>query len=340
MNPNHTERKHARLSASRADRFMTCPGSVRLESQMPEEPPGEAAAVGTAIHELAEAMLRGDAINQADYPDSYWNMASSYVKFINELIENPRKKLIEVNVDDGLKSLHQALGGTADAVLVDGNHLHVIDLKTGRVPVEAENNRQLLTYAVGVMRKFKAPKDITCTMHIFQPMVGHSKWTVDGARLIQHGVDLQEAATLALSYGAPTNPSLDACKYCRAKTICPSMRQKVQDNARKEFSEDTTVTPEMLDLAAIATSWADAVQDAAKQQLKQDKPIQGWTLRPGRKTRFWKAEAMAIEALKDHPEAFDLKSPSAIEKLGITVSQELIGEKQAAESLVRAKPTA
>jgi hypothetical protein len=177
-------------------------------------------------------------------------------------------------------------------------------------------------------------------MHIFQPMVGHSSWTVDGARLIQHGVDLQKAATLALSYGAPTNPSPDACKYCRAKTICPSMRQKVQDNARKEFSEDTTVTPEMLDLAAIATAWAEAVQDAAKQQLKQMKPIEGWTLRPGRKTRFWKAESLAVEALKDHPEAFDLKSPSAVEKLGISVSQELIGEKQAAESLVRSKPSA
>jgi hypothetical protein len=307
---------------------------------MPYEPPGEAAAIGTAIHELAEAMITDGELNQVDYEDSHWNMASSYVKFINELIENPRKKLIEVNVDDGLKSLHQALGGTADAVLVDGNHLHVIDLKTGRVPVEAENNRQLLTYAVGVMRKFKAPSDITCTMHIFQPMVGHSSWTVDGARLIQHGVDLQQAATLALSYDAPTNPSPDACKYCRAKTICPSIRQKVQDNARKEFSTDTTVTPEMLDLAAIATSWAEAVQDAAKQQIKEMKTIEGWTLRPGRKTRFWKAEAMAIEALKDHPEAFDLKSPSAIEKLGISVSAELIGEKQAAESLVRAKPSA
>jgi hypothetical protein len=307
---------------------------------MPYEPPGEAAAIGTAIHELSEAMLRGDALNQADYEDSHWNMASSYVKFINELIENPRKKLIEVNVDDGLKSLHQALGGTADAVLVDGNHLHVIDLKTGRVPVEAENNRQLLTYAVGVMRKFNAPKDITCTMHIFQPMVGHSSWTVDGARLIQHGVDLQQAATLALSYDAPTNPSPDACKYCRAKTICPSIRQKVQDNARKEFSTDTSVTPEMLDLAAIATSWAEAVQEAAKQQIKEMKPIEGWTLRPGRKSRFWKAESLAIEALKDHPEAFDLKSPSAIEKLGISVSAELIGEKQAAESLVRTKPSA
>jgi hypothetical protein len=137
---NHVIRKHARLSASKAERFMTCPGSYRLESQMPNEPAGEAAAIGTAIHELSEAMMRGDDLIQADYPDEHWEMATDYVRFIDTLVENPRKKLIEVNVDNGLKSLHQALGGTADAVLVDGNHLHVVDLKTGRVAVDAEGN--------------------------------------------------------------------------------------------------------------------------------------------------------------------------------------------------------
>lgn len=339
MTQDHTIRKHARLSASRADRFMTCPGSYRLESQMPYEPSGEAAAIGTAIHELAEAMMRGDALIQADYPDAHWEMAADYVRFINDLVTNPRKKLIEVNVDNGLKSLHQALGGTADAVLVDGNHLHVIDLKTGRIPVGAENNRQLLTYAVGVMRQFNAPASIECTMHIFQPTVGHSKWTVSGNDLIKHGHDLKAAAELALSPDAPTTPSLDACKYCRAKTICPSMRTKVQDNARKDFAPDTQVTPEMLDLAEMASNWADAVKTAAKQQIKAA-PITGWSLKPGRKMRFWKAEGLAIEALKDHPEAFDLKSPSAIEKLGITVSEDLIGVKQAEESLARQKPKA
>jgi hypothetical protein len=340
VNPNHTERKHARLSASRMDRVMACPGSVRLESQMPQEPAGPAAERGTAIHELAEAMLRGDALNPADYDGEHWNMAQEYVSFLNSYFENPRKRLIEVNVDEGLKTIHQALGGTADAILVEGNTMACIDLKTGRVPVSAEDNKQLMTYALGAMLKLKAPEDITVDMVIFQPGVGVSKSTIPGSRLVEHAKELKAAATLALSYGAPTNPSPDACKYCRAKTICPSMRQKVQDNARKEFSEDTTVTPEMLDLASIATAWAEAVQDAAKQQLKQMKPIEGWTLRPGRKTRFWKAESLAMEALKDHPEAFDLKSPSAVEKLGITVSAELIGEKQAAESLVRAKPSA
>ncbi|UOF82876.1 hypothetical protein [Caudoviricetes sp.] len=345
----HTIRKHARLSASRADRFMTCPGSYRLEELMPYEPAGPAAAIGTAIHELSEKILNGVAINASDYPDDHLDMANEYASFINNLVENPRKRMIEVNVDAGLKSLHYALGGTADAVLVDGDHLHICDLKTGRVLVEAEDNKQLLTYALGVMRQLNAPESITCTMHIYQPRAGHSKWTVSGAQLVQHGQDLLAAANLALTFDAPTNPSSSACKYCKAKPICPSMRQKVQDNARKEFADlvkqaekDETVkvppvTPEMVELAQIAAMWSETVLELAKKQITNGSLIQGWTLRPGRKTKFWKSDALAYEALKSLPQAFDLKSPSAIAKLDIAISEDLIGEKHAAASLVKEK---
>jgi len=333
----HAERKHARLSASRAERFMNCPGSVRLEGQMPDEPAGEAAALGTMLHELSEKILRGEEIDNPDLDQDHLQMAQSYADYVNGISANPRKKLIEVNVDAGLKSLHHALGGTADAVIVDGNHLHVVDAKFGRVLVEAENNKQLMTYALGVMRQFNAPIDITCTMHIFQPRAGHSKWTIKGADLVNHGHDLVHAANLALSPDAPTNPSPDACKYCRAKTICPSMRQKVQDNARKDFAPDTAITPEMLDLAHLAADWSEAVITAAKKQLTGGETISGWNLKPGRKTRFWKSEELAAAALKDHPKAFSLKSPAAIADLNIEVSEDLIGIKQAAASLAKDK---
>ena len=332
----HETRKHARLSASRTDRFMSCPGSYRLESLMPYEPAGEAAAIGTAIHELSEIILRGGEIPTGTDPD-HLSMAQGYANFVNTLVENPRKKLIEVNLDEGLKSLHPALGGTADAVLVDGNHLHVIDLKTGRVAVDAQDNKQLLTYALGAMRQLKAPDTIECTMHIFQPRVGHSKWTVSGNYLNLHGKRLVEAAELALSGDAPTNPSPDACRYCKAKTICPSMREKVQETARSDFKPDTTVTPEMLDNAALVTAWADAVQSAAKEQLNSGKSIQGWTMRIGRKTKFWKDEKLVQEAFKDMLIAWELKSPSAVLKLGVEVSEDLVGEKVAASSLVKEK---
>jgi RecB family exonuclease len=332
----HVTRKHARLSASRTDRFMQCPGSYRLESLMPYEPAGEAAAIGTAIHELSEIILSGNQV-PADTDKDHVAMAQSYADFVNTLVENPRKKLIEVNLDDGLKSLHPALGGTADAVLVDGDHLHVIDLKTGRVAVDATDNKQLLTYALGAMRQFKAPSHITCTMHIFQPRVGHSKWTVTGQELIDHGARLKAAAELALTSDAPTSPSPDACRYCKAKTICPSMREKVQTAARSDFMPDMTVTPDMLDNAALVAAWADAVQNAAKEQLAQGKSIQGWTMRLGRKTKFWKDEKLVQEAFKDMLIAWELKSPSAVLKLGVEVSEDLVGEKVAASSLVRAK---
>ena len=332
----HETRKHARLSASRTDRFMSCPGSYRLESLMPYEPAGEAAAIGTAIHELSEIILSGKEVPTGTDQD-HVAMAQAYADFVNTLVENPRKKLIEVNLDEGLKSLHPALGGTADAVLVDGDHLHVVDLKTGRVAVDATDNKQLLTYALGAMRQFKAPSHITCTMHIFQPRVGHSKWTVSGQELVEHGERLKAAAELALSGDAPTNPSPDACRYCKAKTICPSMRQKVQEVARNDFKPDTTVTPEMLDDAALVAVWADAVQSAAKEQLASGKSIQGWTMRAGRKTKFWKDEALVMEAFKDNLKVWELKSPSAVLKLGVEVSEDLVGEKVAAASLVRGK---
>ena len=315
---------------------MQCPGSYRLESLMPYEPAGEAAAIGTAIHELSEIILSGKEVPAGTDPD-HVAMAQGYADFVNTLVENPRKKLIEVNLDEGLQSLHPALGGTADAILVDGNHLHVIDLKTGRVAVDANENKQLLTYALGAMRQLKAPSTIECTMHIYQPRVGHSKWTVSGNYLNLHGKRLVEAAELALSGDAPTNPSPDACRYCKAKTICPSMREKVQETARSDFKPDTTVTPEMLDDAALVTAWADAVQSAAKEQLANGKSIQGWTMRIGRKTKFWKDEKLVQEAFKDLLIAWELKSPSAVLKLGVEVSEDLVGEKVAAPSLVKEK---
>ena len=346
---DHKVRAHARLSASRIDRVMSCPGSYRLEEKMPYQEAGEAAAIGTAIHELSEKILRGEAVNPKDYPDDHMDMANEYATFINTLVINPRKRMIEVNVDAGLKTLHHALGGTADAVLVDGDHLHICDLKTGRVLVDAENNKQLLTYALGVMRMLNAPASIQCTMHIFQPRAGHSQWTVLGTDLISHGHDLLAAANLALTDDAPTNPSTSNCKYCKAKPICPSMRQKVQDNARKEFADlvkqsdkdDTIAVPhvtgEEIELAQLAAMWSEAVLESAKRQITSGWHIQGWTLRQGRKTKFWKSDALAYEALKSYPQAFDLKSPSAIAKLDIQISEDLIGEKHAAASLVKEK---
>jgi hypothetical protein len=295
-------------------------------------------------------MLRGEEIDNPDIDPEYITMAREYADFVNGYFANPRKKLIEVNVDEGLKSIHYALGGTADAILVEGDTLACIDLKTGRVAVSADDNMQLKTYALGAMLKLNAPESINVDLVIFQPGTGVSVHKTTGAQLKKHGEELLAAANLALTFDAPTNPSTSACKYCKAKPICPSIRAKVQDNARKDFIEIVkkdekegtgnvpAITPEMVELAQLAAMWSDTVLEMAKKQIINGSLIQGWTLRPGRKTKFWKSDALAYEALKSYPQAFDLKSPSAIAKLDIEISADLVGEKHAAASLVKENP--
>lgn len=57
--PNHSSRKHAMLSASKADRWINCTPSARLEEKVEETgKPSKYAEEGTLAHEMAECYLR------------------------------------------------------------------------------------------------------------------------------------------------------------------------------------------------------------------------------------------------------------------------------------------
>jgi hypothetical protein len=93
----------------------------------------------------------------------------------------------------------------------------------------------------------------------------------------------------------------------------------------------------MLDLATLAATWSEAVQSAAKDQITKGSTITGWAMKAGRKMKFWKDEKLVAEALKHYATAWELKSPAAVIKLGLDLSEDLIGEKQSAPSLVKEK---
>lgn len=344
---DHTARAHAPMSASRMHRIVACPASFQLENKMPQQPAGEAAERGTHIHELAEKLIfnNGDLSSFYDENAEDLEIASDYAVYIAKLKAHARKWFIEMNVNDGLQQISDQLGGTADAVVIENNTLHIVDLKTGRVPVKAEDNIQLLTYAVGVALKLKAPlKDITIKMHIWQP--GNiNTWEVPGQMLISHQQTLAKAVTAAQADNPSAVPSTDACKYCRAKPICPAMREKVQDAARKDFEIPSidvdpdafiefNITPEMLEQAQMAIEWGESIVQAAKTQIINGKTVAGWKLKPGRKMKSWAVPAEAEQILRDKPEAWTLKSVSAVEKLGIDLT-DLIVVKISEPSLTR-----
>lgn len=355
---NHTARLHAPMSASRIPRIIACPASYKLENLMPQEVSSSAAARGTYIHEIAEKILKANGVTDAFYDENAEDLeiAMDYVEFIHKLSQNAKKCLYEYNVNKGLQSIHPDFGGTADAVIIKDKELHVVDLKTGRVPVGALQNTQLMTYALGVARQLNAPDDIDVHLHIWQPNnVSSWRWGT-WVNLIEFKEQLERAAAIAESVDAPTNPSNESCKYCKAKTICPAIKSKVQDAARSDFfqavqaklqakkpkeasPEVLRIKPEDLDLAELALSYAQAVKEAAKLQIKRLEEISGWTLKPGRKMIVFTDSEQAERIFKDIPSAWTLKSASEIKKLGLSneVLEGVFEEKYSEPSLARVK---
>jgi hypothetical protein len=337
---DHSIRAHARLSASRISRVSLCPGSLLAEEAMPPEPSSAAALRGTVVHELAEHLLAGRELPE-DADAELVQMAQNYVKAVRDFTAQAKKLYIELNVTPALQAIHPALGGTADLVAVGGGMLTVADLKTGFVDVDPEWNPQLLTYALGAALALKAPDTINVRLAIYQQESGGWKeWHCKYVDLLDWQERLTEIAAQALTPNAPRNPSGPACKYCKARAVCPALRGMALTIAQDEFDAQkvTRITTTMMDEAQICMTWAEAVQDAARRQLI-DKPesIVGWKLRDGRKMVKWKDEKMAAALLESNRDAWTLKSASTIQKLGVQLPAGLIEETRAAASLVRVK---
>jgi hypothetical protein len=160
---------HAKFSPSSAHRWIPCPGSIHLESKVPDKS-SKFANEGTAAHELAERSLN-EGNNAEDYiglvihadGDKFTvdeEMATNVQVYLdlvrgeaNEqtLIEykSPVGYITGENKEDGSPA-----NGTADCVLINGEKLTIIDLKYGKgVQVFAKENHQLGLYALGVMEE-------------------------------------------------------------------------------------------------------------------------------------------------------------------------------------------
>jgi len=334
MSQDHSTRAHALIGGSKVKQAKLCRGSIMLQEQFLESESSPAALRGTAIHEIAEAMLDGRETNVGD--EEMIRVAKGYVAAIKFHTPNAKKLLVEHSVADVLAELHPALGGSIDLVAIGGGELLICDLKTGREIVHPEENAQLLTYALGAAMSLKAPNNVKVRLAIYQPANGGwNEWVTDMSRLKQWKNELLEIAITATAPNAPLTPSSDACKWCRAKAACPAIKEKVLQSARVEFQQ---ITPELLVEAELAGIWADSVKDGAKLQLITNPgSIVGWHLKPGRKMVTWKSQALAEKYFKDQRDAWTLKSVSAVQKVVFDLPAELINETSVAASLARVK---
>ena len=188
--------KHAVLSASSSHRWLNCSPSARLEQEF-EDRETEAAAEGTAAHALCEHKLRRALKRQSRKPISKYDCeemdthTDNYVQFVLETIAQAKEHCADpiINIEQRLDfSCYVPHGfGTGDCIIIADKTLHIIDFKYGQgVLVEAEQNPQMMLYALGALRIYDTLYDIEdVAMTIYQPRRENiSTWTITVSNLL------------------------------------------------------------------------------------------------------------------------------------------------------------
>lgn len=346
----HKERAHALLSASGSARWLNCTPSPLLEEQYPDSD-SEAAAEGTAAHELAEYKLRvlkGSKFQQR--PTSKWDSeemeshTDDYADHVMATLAHAQETspaatlLIEHRLD--FSHLVPDGFGTGDAIIIADDTMTIIDLKYGKgVEVSAEANPQMRLYALGALHQFGMIYDIKrVKMVIFQPRLHNTSIDeIDAAELIDWGEQVvKPTAAIAMQGGGELTPG-DWCQFCKHAPACPALAKQYFDVVPMADTQPAAPAPDTLSDAQIANivkwsgdlkKWLTAVEKHALDEANNGKHYPGLKLVEGRSVRKYtdeEAVAKKVEGLGHEPYEKKL--------LGITAMTKLLGKKTFDETL-------
>lgn len=338
--------RHAYLSASASHRWLSCPPSAKLCAEIRDEA-SPYAQQGTDAHELCEfKVLRAlgknvkDPTKSLDFFDTEMdNCTDEYCSYVMEQYEKAKQTckdpivLVEQRLDfskwvpDGF--------GTGDCLIVADKVLQIVDFKYGLgILVEAENNPQMMCYALGALDIYDGIYDIeTVEMTIFQPRRENiSTFSISKEDLL-NWADTFLAPTAQLAYnGEGEFHAGDHCQFCKVKATC---RKRAEHNmalatydfeipAMLEESEIAEILPKIDNLIA----WTNDVKEHALQQALSGVSYKGFKVVEGKSNRKYTDEQAVASIVKNN--GFD---PYEKKVLGITAMTSLLGKKKFDELL-------
>jgi hypothetical protein len=306
--------EHAQLSPSAAHRWLTCPASVK-ESATLVSADNAASLEGTAAHEVLNLMLQGETpvvggktsggqVVTAEMVAA----ATEALRYVKQYIgDAPHTLMSEEKVEIGAAfGLPEGVCyGTCDIAVMRGDELLIADFKNGYQSVHAEENPQLILYAIGFMESLGWMYD-TIRLVIIQPKDGAPKeWVLGKVALLNWLAVLTPSLKAALLEDASYLPTEDGCRYCPASGVCKALQDQTLALARQEFSMDSRLTrispeelSEILAKADIIETALAAAREHALKIIQLGQTVPGWKVVEGRKNRVWKDEERAIAAFR------------------------------------------
>ena len=364
------QRAHARLGPSGYKRWSTCPGSVALSEQFPEET-SEYAAEGTAAHWVREeCLLTGKNVTyfvgQKVKAEGFeFEVPPEWVNWLQPGIDRLREAPGELYVEQRVNLDAWVAGefGTVDGLVIADDLIIVDDLKFGRgVAVDAIRNGQLMIYALGAWENLARhrTKATDFLLRIDQPRVPGcgSEWRTTLDELLRFAEDeYVPAARATLDPDAPLNPSIDACQFCKvaANFACPALHRFMADLLGADFDDWRNLTLPNIDNlspeqrshivrhSGMIRKWLGQAHEFHLNQALQGGPTPGFKAVATLGDRSWRDDDEAEEFwLSKMPakDVFDkkLKSPAKMEKIAGTrnwaKAQELITRPDGKPALV------
>ena len=345
---------HALLSPSGAERWINCPGSIALSSEIPARGDTVYTEEGTTAHALAQLklQLQNKEITKRTYNSAHKRIEASefysgemeeatdlYTEMVWERLAAAGKGA-GLSIEQRLQLGKWAKGsfGTSDAVINGDDLLEVIDLKYGKgVRVHAENNPQLRLYALGAVDLFSSLFTIkTVRMTIIQPRLDHvSTEEMSLEDLTAWGDEVvKPAAAEALRSDAHTAAG-EWCRWCPAKAICRKRAEANLELAKYEFKKPGTLSNDEIGEILVRSDelqrWAADVAAYALEQALAGEKFDGWKLVEGRAVRKWADDLKVAEALQ--AAGYDEALLYERKLYGITAMEKLVGKKKLTETL-------
>lgn len=318
---NHKERAHAKLSASGASRWATCPGSVQMEDGIPDRE-SIYAQEGTLAHEMSELKLKhyldpkgfgkrklNAAIKKLKENELYQaemeSYTDTYVDFIKEkALSFSSNPYIEIEKRVDFSRWVEGGFGTCDCVLIHGSTLSIIDLKYGKgVPVSSEQNEQLILYALGAYDAFNLIYNLDkIELNIVQPRINNfSTWEISLTELLLWGDYFKVQAEKALGGNGELVPSAKACKFCKARDICTA-RAENNLSLESEIKLKPNEIPkdklyEYISRGEDIAKWVADLKAYALDMCLKGEDVKGLKAVAGRTSRSWTNQDEAINKL-------------------------------------------
>ena len=339
------ERKHSVLAPSSKE-WIHCGFSAKFLANKEEET-NDASEFGTECHALAEAYIRkslgiedfdGEPVGIeelkstfAHYDEEMEALATGYADFVISQADYEEKRIGKkpiVFVEQLLEMDYAPdTHGTADAIIISGDTLTIIDNKTGFIPVHVFEEDGNLNSQLGIygLYAYKLFADIYPIMRIRLVIYQERIHNVDDKTLDVEDLLEWEVAVLRPAAKEAQNPNAEAvsgkwCKYCPGKTLC---RQRSED----ALSIDIEKKPELMTDAEIEAilprldfviDYCNSVKEYALKKAIDGKKWKGYVLSETVTKRKISDEEAVKRILKEAgycPEVSKLMSISELQKL-------------------------